>query len=236
VRRLFYGLEVDAPWPEQFPPGRLVDASSRHMTVEFLGDLPNLPDLSDAPVPPFPIGPVGQFDRVLFLPKRRANVVAWHIFGFDDPYFESLLCHVTLARRPFEMDAWKEAFEPLPCVGVALHLYESVGNLTYKPLWSHPLLPPFEELPHTADIAFRVRGETLQQLHRNAEVALCFKAPGMLPDLGRVANSFDEMVIALNDLVSDLDTREGSPFKAVSFSGELQEREGILEWEMIVDV
>ena len=53
---------------------------------------------------------------------------------------------------------WLDHFTPLPFFVKAIHLYQSLGNLQYQSLWESPLLSPFEELEHTADIAFLIRG------------------------------------------------------------------------------
>jgi hypothetical protein len=90
-------------------------------------------------------------------------VATWHVRFLDDGqlglYQQNLgrflaslgyqlderpfLPHVTLARRPFRAIEWEEAFKPLPCWVEAIHLYESLGNLTYKPIWSHPFTIPW---------------------------------------------------------------------------------------------
>jgi hypothetical protein len=40
----------------------------------------------------------------------------------------------------------------------------------------------------------------------------------------------------LNEAIARVDEQMGTPFKAVSFHGDIQEEEGVLKWEMIVDV
>lgn len=230
--RLFYGLEVKAPWPEKLPEGRLIEEHSRHLTTEFLGDVEEEP--KDRPEVPYRMGPVGIFNEVLIL----RNVVAWHVDWLEDQFFvgRELLHHVTMARKPFRPAEWKETFSPLPVIGTALHLYESVGNLTYKPRWSYPLIVPFDEFEHTADIAFRIRGYSLEQLHLHAEIALAFVHPPLLAyRKKRSATTLDEVIIQLNELITRCDSAIGTPFKAVSFHGSVQEYE-TLEWEMIVDV
>ncbi len=72
--------------------------------------------------------------------------------------------HITIARAPFEKEAWKKEFSPLPLILTDLHLYESKGNLEYVSLWKHSLQTPFEEIEHTADIAYHVYGESFAQL------------------------------------------------------------------------
>ncbi len=147
--------------------------------------------------------------------------------------------HITIARAPFDRNAWEESFSPFPFFIKAIHLYQSLGNLTYESLWSLPLLTPFEEFEHTADIAFLIQGEEMQELHLNAQLALAWKFPPMLPYLFKPAfkNSLNEVIIDLNERVSEADMRIGTPFKAVSFHGEVKKNaQNILQWEMIVDV
>lgn len=262
VRRLFFGVEVHAPWPSELPTGRLLVEEVRHITFAFLGNvhyqevLDLLPDL---PRPNFRVGMVGQFDDCLFLSPRHPRVVAWHVKWLEESarlveyqkvladYLRSnnftiderkFLAHVTVARRPFDMAKWQKAFQPLPVMTGSIHLYESVGNLVYEPRWTLPLYLPFEELSHTADIAFRVRGESLWQLQLHAAVALSFKFPELLKHQSNMQpQSLDDVVINLNESVSSADAEVGAPFKAVSFSGQAKSiEEGVLEWEMIVDV
>ena len=50
-------------------------------------------------------------------------------------------------------------------------------------------------------------------------------------------NQEDEIIIQLNEKISLWDAESGCPFKAVSFSGEITKKEnGLLHWEMIIDV
>lgn len=262
-KRLFFGCEVHAPWPERMPDGRILEASQRHLTMAFLGNVPfpKMRSLLDSiPVPSFKVGLVGQFDRCLFLPKRSPRVVAWHanwvageplvafqrelmqwlqMQGYQVDTSREFLSHVTICRAPFVPHQWKEAFAPLPCLLNHLHLYESVGNLRYESLWQYSLVPAFEEMEHTADIAFRIRGENMQQLYLNAQYALAFHYPAFLPYLCQPppADSLDQIIMGLNALVSKVDAEIGCPFKAVSFHGTIQqEMDHILLWEMVVDV
>lgn len=254
-KRLFLGCEIHAPWPEKWPAGRLLEPQFRHMTFVFFGDVPYAPLLSqinEMPKPPFHVGISGWFDSCLLLP----HVVAWHM---KEPgglcsyqkqlsaWFSSLgycldernwLAHVTLARSPFQEETWLHDFHPLPCYASSLHLYESVGNLTYLPVWSHNIAAPFEEVDHTADMAFKVRGESLIQIYQNAWTALAFKSPELLNQhvLYESFGSIEEVIDALNKGIAQADGTFGCPFKAVSFHGDLEQLEYFTEWEMIVDV
>ena len=261
-KRLFFGVEVHAPWPDELPDSRTLKATHRHLTLAFLGEssyqkikglIPRLPR------PQFSVGPVGIFDSCLFLPRRDPKVVTWHVepFGEGDPialYQEQLstfldeegyaldhrefLKHVTLGRSPFLAKEWKRAFEPLPLYFQNLHLYESHSGLSYEPIWTLDLLPPFEEIEHVADIAFRIYGESIQQLFWNAQIALAFECPELLPHLipQQQVKTLEEIIIQLNDIVRRADQEMGTPFKAVSFHGSVQKRGRALTWEMIVDV
>jgi len=261
-KRLFFGIEVHAPWPEELPEARTLKAKHRHLTLAFLGDtsyekikalIPKLPR------PHFRVGSVATFDSCLFLPRRDPKVVTWHVepFGESDhlaTYHEELatfleeegyvldhrefLKHVTLGRTPFLANQWKKAFKPLPLYFQNLHLYESHSGLHYEPIWTHDLLPPFEEMEHVADIAFRIFGESLEQIFWNAQFALAFECPEILPllDPHTQVKSLEEIIMQLNEVVTKGDQEFGTPFKAVSFHGDVVEKGGVLTWEMIVDV
>ena len=270
-KRLFFGMEVHAPWPEQLSQmpnsGRIIAAECRHITLAFLGNqsfiaLQSL--LPQFPSPSFQVGFPGYFDQCLFLPPRHPHVVAWHLQLYDlQPLaaFQSLLTswlskhslpvddrewlpHLTLCRKPFDPHLWEKSFSPLPFYCSSIHLYESKGNLSYVPLWSYEILPPFQEIEHQADLAFLVYGETPTHLYYNAFTALAFKYPALLPFFKKMEAIADqeEMVIALNESITAADSSCGSPFKAVSFHGEIEHAPTIraystvLQWEMIVDV
>jgi 2'-5' RNA ligase len=267
IKRVFFGLNTQAPWPERFPRGRVLEEQSRHMTLAFLGEIEyfRLKDvLSEIPRPLFKVGLTGIFDSCLFLPPKHPHVVSWHVDWLEKE--DSLLSyrnelvdwlkkvdlppknedreflpHVTLSRQPFDVEGWNKAFFKCPLIAFEIHLYESLGNSRYQSLWSHSLIPPFMEFEHTADIAFAIYGENLEQLFIHAQMALAFRFPPMIPFLKRdeQISNLDDLVIALNDIVSQTDAQaeESAPFKAVSFHGEIQkDLNGVLKWEMIVDV
>lgn len=264
-KRLFFGLEIDAPWPDKLPHGRLLDAEHRHITLAFLGRANYLQlqkHLSDFPTPPFKVGFVGKFDECLFLPPKHPHVVAWHItwgeraqalvefqkgllkwllyYGFNpDTRHEEWLPHLSLSREPFNQKEWQKAFHPLPLMTKNIHLYESIGNLKYQSLWKFSFIPPFEELEHTADIAFRINAENIGQLHQHALFALAFKDPHLLSFFSDIPekNELNDIIIHLNEIVAVADQEFGCPFKAVSFHGELKQNDNnLLQWDMIVDV
>lgn len=263
IKRLFFGVEVYAPWPERLPHGRLLDAAHRHMTLAFLGNIPYLPlleQLKEFPDPLLRIGVVGKFDRSLLLPVRHPHVVAWQGSWYDGSQalssFQKTLTdwlaqlnypvdrrdwlpHVTLCRSPFDGRAWQKTFMPLPFFTQSIHLYESVGKLVYVPIWTYPIQVPFEELDHTADIAFNVYGKSLLELYHHAFTALAFKFPALLRYFidRPVLETIDDVVIVLNDVVGRADRDLGCPFKAISFHGDvLIHSDNTLQWEMIVDV
>jgi 2'-5' RNA ligase len=268
-KRLFFGMEIHALWPVFWPKGRLLDQEHRHLTLAFLGNVSNasteklnmktagFPTLSGAGLQ---VARAGYFDACLLLPPRHPHVVSWHARWFEkdariEDFQKQLISwlknqgfsmderewtpHVTLCRQPFETSTWTRSFVPLPFFASDLHLYESIGSLNYVSLWSMPLKPPFEEVNHTADAAFLVQGENLQQLYHNSFLSLSFKAPELLglfkPD--EAIHSLDDIIIALNEVITRADGTIGSPFKAVSFHGEICSLpNAIMQWEMIVDV
>lgn len=263
MKRLFFGVEVHAPWPPKLPLGRMLDASHRHITLAFLGNIPLHPlqdILSTIPIPTDSIGLAGEFDICLLLPPHRPNVVAWHAkWREESPWIVTFqhnlsvwlsahhysmdkrewMPHTTLCRKPFDPHAWKKTFTSLPFYLQSIHLYESIGNLTYIPIWSYPVLAPFEEIDHTADMAFIVRGKTFQQLYHNAFTALAFRFPSFLNYFAEKLSiqTIDDVIIGLNQIIGEADAAMGCPFKAVSFHGEAVALQNeTLQWEMIVDV
>ncbi len=263
ANNLFFGLKSNAPWPSNYPSGRLIQMDELHATLAFLGkaDLEKLiPLLKTFPSFNFPSGLAAIFDQLLFLPKNQPNVVAWHVDffenairlekcqkelitwlkneGFDtDDTHQNWLPHVTVARKPFSNDEWEASFQKLPVVFDSIHLYESIGNLRYRSLWSMPLTMPWTEIEHTADIAFNLKGENLEQLYRHAGLSLSFKFPELLDFLPKkVPSDLDDLIMLLNEAVCLADGTIGCPFKAVSFHGDLKKNDQILQWEMIVDV
>lgn len=261
-KRLFFALEVMAPWPLHLPSGRIIHEDQRHVTLAFLGDVSYSPlekQLAEIPLPAFSLGLVGEFDQPLFLPEKRPHVAAWHVNWLSQQnalieYQKSLvhwlqaigystdrrplLSHVTLARTPFNILEWKKAFALLPCMAYRLHLYESLGNSNYQPIWTHTLQAPFEEIEHTADIAFLIRGKNYEELYTHALTALAFRFPPILRELHEeTIGSLEKLIAILNEKICKLDATIGCPFKALSFHGKLQPIAGhLLEWEMIVDV
>lgn len=262
IRRLFFAAEVEAPWPKDYPPARMIPEETRHITLAFLGEtaFPKIKELlGSIPLPSFRIGPVGVGSKLVFLPPEKKHVAALSVAWADgegklESYQEKLadwlykhgypkdkrpfFSHVTIARAPLDPIDWQEHFYSLPLFIKAIRLYQTVECLQYKTLWESPLLSPFEELEHTADIAFLVRGATPQELHRHAQIALAFKHPSLINFFStHMQNTVEEIVIALNEMIGKADAEDGCPFKAVSFHGNIYEDANhLLNWEMIVDV
>lgn len=263
-KRLFFGLKATSPWPLELPSGRLLHQDERHATLAFLGntDWEKLSaQLAKIPIPSFDAGLGAIFDKIMFLPRRSPHVVCWHADFYETEVnienyqkklaawlkeggflpiteHEKWLPHVTLARAPFDWHAWKTSFLPLPVIFDSIHLYESIGNLRYSTLWSLPLSLPFEEIEHTADMAFIIKGKTLSQIYLHAVVALAFRFPDILMYLPPfpTPSSLDDIIMSLNEAVANADQAVGCPFKAVSLHGEIEEYSNYLQWEMIVDV
>jgi len=261
----FFGLQAACPWPDPLPHGRCLQENDRHATLVFLGKIdpqPLFPHLAEFPAPPFKAGLAGIFDRYLFLPEHHPRVVCWHVDFSEalkalEEYQKHLMAwlkkldifkeshlderewlpHVTIARSPFDCKAWAESFRPLPVIFTKIHLYESIGNLRYVPVWTLPLVAPWDEIEHTADMAMIVRGETLPQLYRHAQMALAFKFPEILSFLpASTPSSLDDIIMLLNEAIAHADQKIGCPFKAVSFHGKIEIRDQTLCWEMIIDV
>lgn len=262
-KRVFFAFDTQAPWPETLPSGRLLKAEDRHMTLAFLGEVDEsqlLQKLKEFPPPPFQVGLAGFFSACLFLPPLHPNVIAWNIQWLDEDqqllnyraYFlewlkfvgfqtrdtnQNWLCHVTLARKPFVKEQWLDSFYPLPLFISNIHLYESLGHSSYAPLWTFPLVSPFEEIEHTADIAYVIKGENLRQIYQHALIALAFRFPAFLAyNKQKNFDNLDDVIIGLNAVIAEADAHIGCPFKAISFHGQLEQDHSILKWEMIVDV
>ena len=209
TKRLFFAARVVAPWPTESFSGRVISEEERHITLAFLGNtsFSKLTEhLASFPRPPFQIGPVGSTEKWEFLPPKNPRVAALSVHWLEkrpllDEYQATVqhwlaeggypvetrpfFPHITVSRSPFAAHAYEERLDPLPFFVEGIHLYESVGNLRYESLWAHHFIPPFQEIEHTADIAFHLIGETVEQLHIHAEVALAFHFPPLLSFFSR---------------------------------------------------
>lgn len=261
IKRLFFGFEVDGAWDEAFPSGRVLLQEDRHTTAAFLGslDLDQVRHVIDSmPLPSWKIGLAAIASRLLILP--RCVAFEFELQESSDLFFSyqkelsshlvkngllkekeqhrAFLPHVTLSRPPFNKQKWKEYFKKIPLSIGSFHLYESLGGSRYQKVWTHSMLSPFEEIAHTADIAFTVRGYDLKSLSLHAFFALATKAPSLL-NYGFETNAFatlEDLVAGLNASIALLDIDEGSPLKAVSYHGDISKADGVLEWRMVVDV
>ena len=258
-KRLFFGAQVKAAWPEELPPGRLIAEETRHITLAFLGQSAlKASEFPHIPRPHFSISPVGIGDQLLFLPPEHPRVVAldtkwltdshplftyqkalvdWlHLSGHSQKS-RSFFPHISIARLPFEKKAWQAAFHPIPFFLSHVHLYESLGHLEYRVLWSYSLTKPFIELEHTADLAFEVCGASLAELSIHAQLALFFAFPPLIECYRPVVlHNLEALIMHLNQMIAECDRERGCCFKAVSFHGSIQERKGLYYWEMIIDV
>lgn len=259
--RLFFGVSLQATWPEKFPKARILKENERHFTLGFIGgcDLSLLEkELQFIPECPFEIGCAGVFDKLLFLPKKSPKVVAYHARFFTNGLVEyqkklfsylqekgylkendnHFLPHVTVGRKPEAFSEWKEKFLATPFLTKELCLYKSLGNLKYEVVWRRPFILAIEEISHTADIAYIIRASDLKTLFFHAQLALCFADVNMIPyiDWEKEVFSLDDIVIELNHMIARADCEMGSSFKAVSFHGKIREEKKILVWEMVVDV
>lgn len=263
-KSFFFGFSLVAPWPEFFPlSARLIEEQNRHITLAFLEkhlfqDL--LPLLDKVPSPPFKMAPVFFFNYPLFLPEKDPHLIAYHFLplrGKDllSPYQKELssflmsrgfqleerefLPHVTIGRNLSGSKEWEKHFVPFPFYIDGFHLYESLGFSEYHSHFKLSFLSPFQEIEHVADRAFQIVGRNLSELSDHAQIALCFAFPELFPffKFEERKSSLEEVIVALNEVVTRADQEIGSPLKAVSFHGEVRKKEGgLLTWEMIVDV
>jgi hypothetical protein len=98
------------------------------------------------------------------------------------------------------------------------------------------LIPPFKEIEHTADLAFQLHAESIPALCQNAFTALAFHFPQLIQFKQEPPTLKEKIISTLNYALAKADAALGCPFKAVSHHGEIKEKDGLLSWEMIVDV
>jgi 2'-5' RNA ligase len=259
-KRLFFAMEVVAPWPDKYPAGRLICESDRHLTLAFLGDADlsfierHLPSM---PQPSFSMGPTGVFTKPLFLPVHEPHVVAWHVgwwekerailqyrqtlvewirkLGFSIQ--DSFLPHVTMARKPEKPEEWERSFSPLPFFAKDILLCSSLGHSTYETCWKMAIAAPFTPIEHMADIAYIVRGESLEALYVHAWAALCFFEPLLtVYFVPESPATLLQLIACLNARIAMADSERGCSIKAVSHHGTLRQLDNHIEWEMIADV
>lgn len=265
TKRFFFGFEIETLWPKIPQEKKLISEKNRHITLLFLGDV--LAEdvekhLNFLPLFDFKIAPVGFFDKILFLPKNQPRLVAYKanfmdknqkIEKFQKDLFDffknkkksikqnqNFLPHVTICRNNFSKDLWEQSFEPFAFYIKSFNLFESLGHSEYKTLWrAKNLIKPFNEIPHTADIAFEIKGVNFSDLLYNAFIALSFKEKKILNFYKELKNvySIDDVIINLNEIVTIAEIQGiHMPFKAISFHSDIKTEKDILTWEMIVDV
>jgi len=263
-KKVFFGFEIETFWIDIPKEKKNISEKNRHITLLFLGenDITKINNLLDIlPSCNFEIGLVGFFKKCLFLPLKKPKLIAYQVDffekneiveNFQKQLFEffkkknfqikqnnKFLPHVTICRNDFNIEVWKSSFKFLPLYIKSFNFYESLGHGEYNTLWKKDFIKPFEEIKHTADIAFNIKGKTYTDLLYNGFIALCFKSLAFLSyykELKKV-DSVDDVIINLNDIVTNAEI-DGMhmPFKAISFHANIEKKDEILNWEMIVDV
>lgn len=270
TKRVFFGFEIFSNWLKIPEEKKVIQEKNRHITLLFLGEQ-NFLDvekyLNEIPPLDLKIAPSGFFDEILFLPKKHPRLVAYkanfmdkkqtiekfqkNIFDFfKNKNFplkqnrDNFLPHITVCRNEFNIDNWKKNFEPFAFYVKSFNLFESLGNSEYSTLWKKEFIKPFDEIPHTADIAFNIKVDSnninnFSDFLYNAFIALSFKENKFLKYYKELKNviSIDDVIINLNEIVTKAEI-DGihMPFKAISFHSDIKKEDDILSWEMIVDV
>jgi len=267
-KRVFFGFEIDSFWIDLPKENKIIDEKMRHITLLFLGDVPAdeitsyIDELSKLEKTSFDIGPVGYFNKCLFLPHKNPRLVAFEVDFFNKideiKKFQKLLLnffnkkniplkekkpflpHVTISRGHFDKKKWEDHFKLAPLYIKSMNLYESFENSKYSTLWKEDFIKPFEEIKHTADMAFIIRGKNFVDLLYNSFIALSFKLLDFLKYIYLLradVNNIDDVIINLNEIVTQSEI-DGIflPFKAISFHSNIIKEKNILNWEMIVDV
>jgi len=263
TNRLFIGASVVTVWPNAFPSEEIIKERNRHITILFLdGQDDNSKNLLKTfPKPESVLSMAGFFSKYIGLPKRSPHLVAMEgemITGINlENYRNQLLKwsesqgidfkkpkrpfypHLTICRKNPDISKWESEQIKIPFYVDEINLYQSMGNSEYEKLKTYSLVPIFEEISHTADIAFTIRGESLQSIFINAQIALSFVCNSFIDFLetNKEISSQDQIIMQLNKIIANVDIEVGSPFKAVSFHGSFTKSEnGFYQWEMIVDV
>ncbi len=262
TNRLFIGASVVAIWPDTFLSNEIIKEENRHLTILFLGgqdqNAKNI--LMNFPKPKSTLSPIGIFSKYVGLPKRSPHLVALEgeiITGMNIEDYRNNISrwsemqgiefkkakrpfypHLTICRKHPDIFKWESSIIKIPFYIDGINLYQSLGNSEYEKLKIYPFVPAFEQIHHTADIAFLIRGESLQNIFINAQIALAFSYPDILGFLETdiEISSQDQVIMELNKIISNIDIKIGSPFKAVSFHGSFTQQLGYTQWEMIVDV
>ena len=252
MKRLFFGLEPILPSLD-LPQGRLLQEKDRHHTLVFLGNKEAnkvIDYLNNFFKNPLLFSPLATAQNLIFLSSVAALEIEFIskkdtllslkdklkvAFDMQDPH--PWLPHITLCRAPMDKRHWQEMNIHIPCLFKAFHLYESLGHSTYNILWSSPINPIYKQLPHTADYAFEIYALDYAGLYLHACYAISLEFPSLFSMLQPFnCTCLDEVIDRLNDWIARVDIIKGSPIKAVSHHAKLNHHQGVIIWEMILDV
>jgi 2'-5' RNA ligase len=263
VKRLFFAFKVEAPFYEKIYPARHLDKEDIHVTIVFIGNWPieKYQEIKkNIPLSPFSFAPSAIGDKLLLLPFDNPSCMTMHLTLRDEEkkkledfrcilinYIASfdiqielrpLLLHTTLARKPFDASIWLKHFKKVPILLTKFCLYESVGQLKYNILWEQNLMRPFEEVDHTAGIAFAIYGHCIQDLYINAQMALSFLNPDFTQFINyKKIDSLEKIIHELNKTISLVNIEQRCPIKAISMHGNIEKTEkNLLKWLMIADI
>jgi len=176
--------------------GRKIKSDSRHATCVFLGNIAasSLEDYIRRGLLKIPErGLTGIIDNMLFLPSKKKPRVAAATGLLSNrnnatEIVESLkqqmisigyrvekrpwLFHITLARAPFKVHGWSK-IEPIEIFTVdSLNLYESLPNLTYRPLYTQKLSLPWEYGEEdSGGVKFNIRGMCYREIFFNTLIS-----------------------------------------------------------------
>ncbi|MEM8728146.1 MAG: hypothetical protein AAGE99_05540 [Chlamydiota bacterium] len=205
------------------------------------------------PKPPFRVGLVAIADSPLRLPKRSPDILTCRVEAFGEnpidayqrliyDYFEEkgydlegkkFVKHITLGKS-LSIEEAKRNFRPLPLYFSNLHLYEKHRGDHYEPIWTYDLLPPFEEKKRGH---FLLHGESFQRLFLNAQMALAFECPALVPflDQSYVVRNLHDGGIRLKTLIDQAYRAVKTPIKQAIFSDRGDEEKGLLSWNLFVE-
>lgn len=260
--RCFVAFSVSGPWPDWDLQKPLLPPF-RHLTLAFLGQRDRVQVLQQAQAwrPSLQVAPLLAADRWSLLPDRNPHVLALstplatqqmqvqqvrrnccQAFGLQLPIPHDgeqegswdWHPHVTVSRDPKVIPSWA----PLPLVCGDLHLYESLPDRVYRPIYSWAVAPAFEEFEHPADRAYRCRGSSWAELCLSLLWALAQEVPSLVVQAPRCndVRSHAEAVALLNQILSEADASGPIPWKAVTFHGSIHQQTLPWIWEVVIDV
>lgn len=256
IKRLLFGFEAHAPWPAVLPDEKTLKAKHRHLTLLYFGDISYKKvhdEIRYMPKPPFRVGPVAISDSSLSLPNRSPDIITWHVDSFGNDaindyqqelveYFaehdydferKKYIKHITLGKSGALKKEMKQNFKPLPLYCSNLHLYESFKGEQFEPIWTYDLLPPFEEQEGGQFILY---GESFQQVFLNAQIALAFKFPELVPflDSSYQVRNLHDGGIRLTTLLNTAYRAIKIPIEKATFPDDGKQEKGILTWPLQV--